>query len=145
MLAGAGALAAVAAGLPTVALADANEDAMAAIAEKNRQALLKKKEDDKSRVKAQIKQSEETSGEKLKKIGLVAAGGTVLSVPFYYRNIIRLVTKIASRGEDDGYSSVPEPKKFGRGKKAPPPPPPEPEGFDVGKVGKAAKALFLGK
>jgi len=59
-----------------------------------------------------------------------------------YRNIARLFTKISSGGADDGYSSIPEPKR--RGKKAAAPPP-EPSGGGLAKAGKAAKALFLGK
>lgn len=53
-----------------------------------------------------------------------------------YRNIQRLFTKVSSGGKDDGYSTVG--KKASGGQKAS-------GGVDAGKVGNAAKRLFLGK
>ncbi|KAL1508316.1 hypothetical protein AB1Y20_004426 [Prymnesium parvum] len=123
VLAGAGLLAAVA--LP--ALAEENEEAMARIAEKNRLALLKEKEEKKEKIMSRIKE-EENPGEKVKKIASVAVGGVLLSVPFYYRNLARLFTKITSGGKDDGYATK---SKAG--------------GIDAAKAAQAAKRAFLGK
>ena len=44
------------------------------------------------------------SGEKLKPILLVAGGGLALSIPFYFQNLQRLGTKVASGGKDSGYA-----------------------------------------
>ena len=38
-------------------------------------------------------------------VGAVLVGSVALSVPFYYKNIARLFTKITSGGDDDGYST----------------------------------------
>ena len=70
---------------------------------------------------------EVSAGDKLKPILLIAGGGTALSIPFYFQNVKRLGTKIASGGKDDGRSK----KIVSQNKK--------------GGLGKAAKAAFLGK
>ena len=43
------------------------------------------------------------SGEKLKPILIALGGGTALSIPFYFQNLKRLGTKVASGGKDSGY------------------------------------------
>merc|ERR1711990_65615 len=47
---------------------------------------------------------EVSSEEKLKPIITALGASVVLSVPFYYKNLQRLFTKVSSGGEDDGYS-----------------------------------------
>lgn len=118
--------------LPTVAQADDTEDAMVKIAAKNKAKLAEEKELAREKLKTQIKEEEDPS-EKFKKIALVGGGGVVLSVPFYYRNIIRLFTKVSSGGADDGYAT--------KGKKAAA----SGGGIDAKKVGSAASRIFLGK
>lgn len=54
---------------------------MAKIAEKNRIALQKEKEEKREKLMSRIKEEEDPS-EKFKKIASVGIGGVVLSVPF---------------------------------------------------------------
>jgi len=77
----AAALLAGAALAPTAALADENDDAMARIAAKNVAQIKADKENNKSKIAKQQAAEEEPASEKFKKIGLIAVGGTVLSVP----------------------------------------------------------------
>jgi len=89
---------------------DANEAAMAAIAKK---AAAQNAAADAAK-KANIKTPEEQQAaqdEAKRNIGIALAGSVVLSVPFYYRNVLRLATKIGSGGEDDGYNTYKEGKK----------------------------------
>ena len=39
-------------------------------------------------------------------MGGALLGSVVLSVPFYYKNLLRLGTKIASGGKEDGYDKI---------------------------------------
>merc|ERR1719311_1770916 len=40
------------------------------------------------------------------KILLVAVGGSALSIPFFFKNLQRLATKVATGGQDSGYGSA---------------------------------------
>lgn len=102
-VAGAGAVLAATVFLPKVAFADETEDAMAKIAAKNKAALAKAKEEERANIMKQVEEEEDPSA-KVKKIVGVGAAGVLASVPFYYRNLLRLGTKIVSGGEDDGYN-----------------------------------------
>lgn len=107
--------------IPNAALADDNDDAMARIAAKS----MAKNEEEKQRVRDKVakrlakgkteeQEVKEQQKEAKNNILLIAGGGTVLSTAFFYRNIQRLFTKVLSGGEDDGYNSIPEPKRGGR-------------------------------
>ena len=54
---------------------------MAKIAAKNKQALLAEKEADRQRIISQIEKDEETTEQKVQKIGAALAASVVLSVP----------------------------------------------------------------
>ena len=51
-------------------------------------------------------EEEQDNGGALGLVGGVLVGSVALSVPFYWKNVARLVTKIASGGKDDGYDSI---------------------------------------
>lgn len=49
---------------------------------------------------------EQDNGGAINLVGAVLAGSVALSVPFYWKNLARLATKIGSGGKDDGYDSI---------------------------------------
>ena len=105
-----GASSLVAAAVPLAAFADANEDAMAAIAARTRQ----KYEAEKAKAEANTMSTEELMAaqeENKRNIYLALGGSVVLSVPFYFKNLQRLGTKIVSGGKDDGRGGYVEEKK----------------------------------
>merc|ERR1712224_783562 len=93
-------VAAASAALATPAFADDSDDMIARIAAKN--AKLAEEERNKAPGKTEEEEAEERENSK-KLIGGALVGSVVLSVPFYYKNLQRLGTKIASGGEDSGY------------------------------------------
>ena len=51
------------------------------------------------------KSAEEQSAEGKTLVIGALLGSVVLSVPFYWKNVVRLVTKVSSGGTDDGYNT----------------------------------------
>merc|ERR1719247_1705574 len=92
------------AALPAASFADATDDAIARIAAKNAAAFEKEKEDTIKNAKT-AEEIEQDAEDAKNNIILIAGGGTLASTAFFYRNILRLFTKVASGGEDDGYST----------------------------------------
>lgn len=101
-LLGAAAAAATFAAIPGSAFADANEDAMAAIAAKNAANLAKEKEERRARLNAQNTEKDEEDVRGKTVLAAVAAS-VLLSVPFYYKNLIRLAIKVTGAGPDRNY------------------------------------------
>jgi len=97
------ALAALTAMTPQSAQADAVADIAAranAAAEKERQMKMSGEPE-----------PEVSTGDKLKPVLTALGGSVVLSVPFYYKNLQRLATKISSGGADDGRGGGSKPAK----------------------------------
>ena len=92
--------------LPRAAYADAIED----IAAKANAKAMKEREEELEKKSGGIK--EVSNDEKLKPILYALGASVVLSVPFYFQNLERLATKVASGGKDSGYE-----KKGGKGRK----------------------------
>lgn len=88
--------------LPRSARADDNEDAMAKIAANNAQAQKKEKEE---RLAKLTSQDAEAEDEDLrgKTVGAAIAASVLLSVPFYYKNLIRLAIKVTGAGPGRNY------------------------------------------
>lgn len=80
------------------AFADDNDDMVARIAAKNALAA----EAERNKIDTS-KSAEEQSAEGKGLVGAALLGSVVLSVPFYYKNLQRLGTKISSGGKDSGY------------------------------------------
>jgi hypothetical protein len=97
------ALAALTAMTPQAARADAVADIAA------RANAAAAKERDSKRVAEP--EPEVSTGDKLKPVLTALGGSVVLSVPFYYKNLQRLATKISSGGEDDGRGGGSKPAK----------------------------------
>jgi len=57
--------------------------------------------DDQEKERKRKQKENAANGQKL--VPLVLFGGTALSIPFFFPNLLRLGTKITSLGEDDGY------------------------------------------
>ena len=58
----------------------------------------------KAAAEAPVVDEEAEKSKAINSIGLLLVGGTALSVPFYFKNLQRLGTKVASGGKDDGYN-----------------------------------------
>lgn len=99
------------------AFADANEDAIAAIAARAKAENEANAAKAAASFKTEEELIEETESAK-RNIGLAVFASVALSVPFYFKNLQRLGTKIATGGKDDGRGGMPAQSKKDVGKAA---------------------------
>jgi len=86
-----------------------SDEALARIAQKTREKAEAEKAAKFSAMRAPGEEEKalmEAQEEAKRNILLVGVGGTALSVPFFYKNLERLSTKVFSGGEDSGYGSA---------------------------------------
>jgi len=86
-----------------------SDEALARIAQKTREKAAAEKAAKFSSMKAPGEEEAALAAaqeEAKRNILLVGVGGTALSVPFFYKNLERLSTKVFSGGEDTGYGSA---------------------------------------
>jgi len=91
--------------IPAAALADSIEDIAARNAVAAEAARGEKKKCGYGALPQCDTEVEQDNGSSLGLVGGVLVGSVALSVPFYWKNLARLGTKITSGGKDDGYDT----------------------------------------
>lgn len=93
-------------GLPDGAHADDSEDAIAKIAAKNALALEAERAATNKRIAKSVGKADRQNAGSNVLIGVIAFGSVAASLPFFYKNVVRLFVRYSTSQEDSGLSAA---------------------------------------